>query len=76
MFIYKKSASTRVYFDFEAPLKLDGRPERKYPSLHGQKFNPNPKFLGIWCATSIQCLRYLCFMPSLRVRSPWLEHIK
>ena len=23
-----------------------GRPERKYPSLHGRKFNPNPKFLG------------------------------
>jgi hypothetical protein len=23
-----------------------GRPERKFPSLHGQKFNPNPKFLG------------------------------
>ena len=23
-----------------------GRPERKWPSLHGQKFNPNPKFLG------------------------------
>ena len=23
-----------------------GRPERKQPSLHGQKFNPNPKFLG------------------------------
>jgi hypothetical protein len=23
-----------------------GHPERKYPSLHGQKFKPNPKFLG------------------------------
>ena len=23
-----------------------GRPERKQPSLHGLKFNPNPKFLG------------------------------
>ena len=23
-----------------------GHPERKQPSLHGQKFNPNPKFLG------------------------------
>ena len=23
-----------------------GLPERKYPSLHGRKFNPNPKFLG------------------------------
>ena len=23
-----------------------GRPERKQPSLHGRKFNPNPKFLG------------------------------
>ena len=23
-----------------------GHPERKYPSLHGRKFNPNPKFLG------------------------------
>jgi hypothetical protein len=23
-----------------------GRPERKKPSLHGRKFNPNPKFLG------------------------------
>ena len=23
-----------------------GRPERKQPSMHGQKFNPNPKFLG------------------------------
>ena len=22
------------------------RPEKKQPSLHGQKFNPNPKFLG------------------------------
>ena len=30
-------------------MKVDtdyGRPERKEPSLHGQKFNPNPKFLG------------------------------
>ena len=24
-----------------------GRPERKYPSLHGRKFNTNPKFLGM-----------------------------
>ena len=31
-----------------------GRPERKWPSLHGQKFNPNPKFLG-----SIFCLPHL-----------------
>jgi hypothetical protein len=23
-----------------------GRPEKKLPSLHGRKFNPNPKFLG------------------------------
>ena len=23
-----------------------GRPERKYSSLNGRKFNPNPKFLG------------------------------
>ena len=23
-----------------------GRPERKQPSMHGRKFNPNPKFLG------------------------------
>ena len=23
-----------------------GRPERKQPSLHGRKFNPNPKFSG------------------------------
>ena len=23
-----------------------GHPERKQPSLHGRKFNPNPKFLG------------------------------
>ena len=23
-----------------------GHPEGKYPSLHGRKFNPNPKFLG------------------------------
>ena len=23
-----------------------GRPERKKPSLHSRKFNPNPKFLG------------------------------
>jgi hypothetical protein len=23
-----------------------GRPERKFPSLYGRKFNPNPKFLG------------------------------
>ena len=23
-----------------------GRPVRKSPSLHGQKSNPNPKFLG------------------------------
>ena len=23
-----------------------GRPERKQPSLHGRKFNPNPRFLG------------------------------
>ena len=23
-----------------------GRPERKLPSLHSRKFNPNPKFLG------------------------------
>jgi hypothetical protein len=24
-----------------------GRPERKKPLLHGRKFNPNPKFLGM-----------------------------
>ena len=24
-----------------------GHPERKKPSLHGRKFNPNPKFLGM-----------------------------
>ena len=23
-----------------------GRPVRKWPSLHGRKSNPNPKFLG------------------------------
>ena len=23
-----------------------GRPERKWPSLHGRKFNPTPNFLG------------------------------
>ena len=23
-----------------------GRPEKKKPSLHGRKFNPNPKFIG------------------------------
>jgi hypothetical protein len=23
-----------------------GRPEKKLPTLHGRKFNPNPKFLG------------------------------
>ena len=27
-----------------------GRPERKYPSLHRRKFNPNPKFLGMAAA--------------------------
>jgi hypothetical protein len=25
----------------------NGRPERKQSSLHGQKFTPNPKFVGI-----------------------------
>ena len=27
-----------------------GRPEGKEPSLHGRKFNPNPKFLGMAAA--------------------------
>ena len=27
-----------------------GRPERKKPSLHGQKFTPTPKFLGMVAA--------------------------
>ena len=27
-----------------------GRPERKQPSLHGRKFNPNPKFLSMAAA--------------------------
>ena len=27
-----------------------GRPEGEQPSLHGQKFNPNPKFLGVAAA--------------------------
>ena len=27
-----------------------GRPERKWPLLHGRKFNPNPKFLGMAAA--------------------------
>ena len=33
---------------FVVELSTDyGRPERKKPSLHGRKFNPNPKFLGM-----------------------------
>ena len=28
------------------PVAVYGRPEKKLYSLHGQKFNPNPKFLG------------------------------
>ena len=31
-----------------------GHPERKWPSLHGRKFNPNPKFIG----RSIFCLAH------------------
>ena len=27
-----------------------GRPERKQPSMHGRKFNPSPKFLGMAAA--------------------------
>ena len=27
-----------------------GSPEGEQPSLHGQKFNPNPKFLGVAAA--------------------------
>ena len=29
-----------------AQLMDYGRLEKKLPSLHGRKFNPNPKFLG------------------------------
>ena len=36
---------------FYMPNTTDyGHPERKQPSLHGRKFNPNPKFLGMAAA--------------------------
>ena len=41
-----------------------GRPERKQPSLHGQKFNPNPKFLGMAAAYFV-CHICLIFQISL-----------
>ena len=40
-------ASILVIHASELPSLTDyGRPESKSPSLHGWKFNPNPKFLG------------------------------
>ena len=42
------------------------------------KINPNPKFLGtaeayFVCHIGPQFFRYLLFMPSLGVRSPWID---
>ena len=49
---------------------------RKSSSLHSLESTPNPKFLvrpkHILSATSAQTFRFLWFMPSLGVRSPWL----
>ena len=51
-----------------------GRPVRKSPSLHGRKSNSIPNLLvrlkHILSATSAQFFR---FVPSLGVRSPWME---
>ena len=54
--ITSKSKERRIFGFFDqnwtklqkaTPKSTDyGRPERKQPSLHGRKFNPNYKFLG------------------------------
>ena len=48
-------------------------------TLHGRKFNPSPKFLGTAEAYFVchigPIFRYLWFMPSLGVRSPWTKQI-
>ena len=64
-----KDAKDIDIFEMLNKLSTDyGRPEKKLPSQHGRKFNPNPKFLGT--ATSAQFFRYLRFILSLGVRSP------
>jgi hypothetical protein len=51
-----------------------GLPVRKAPSMHGQKTNPNPKFLGMaeayfFCHIGPK-FHISLIMPSLGVRSP------
>ena len=41
--------SVNVIVKFAVPTDY-GRPEGEQPSLHSQKFNPNPKFLGVAAA--------------------------
>ena len=53
-----------------------GRPVRKSPSLHGRKSTSHSKIFrygrSIFCLThQPNFFRYLWFMPSLGVRSPW-----
>ena len=57
----RKKAEKRKYIEGQIGIHICtdyGRPESKYPSLHGRKFNANPKFLGtaaaILSATSAQ----------------------
>ena len=47
-YLSKWFTANKKYFPFGKCLHTTdyGRPERKKPSLHGRKFNPNPKFLG------------------------------
>ena len=71
---YSMSAALGIYV-----VSTDyGRPNRKYPSLHGRKFNPNPKFLGTdeayfvsHIGPNFQISLICAFISSLRVRSPW-----
>ena len=43
----KENPTTQAFFFlFSLPPTDYGHPERKKPSLHSQKLNPNPKFLG------------------------------
>ena len=60
-----------IYFLHNLSLMVQlmdyGCPESKKPSLHGQKFNPNPKLLGTAKAY------FVCHIVPLGVRSPWFN---
>ena len=54
-----------------------GQPVKKLSSLHSQKSNSNPKFLGTDEAYFVYHIspkfQFLWFLPSLGVHSPWLK---